>query len=140
MTEWNQTPAYNPFYREWSDPSNTWEVTVDMARLSDEGVCLYGVADTLSRTDEPYRIYHSQIHLNSTISWNDDLRFGRIETIDGPICYADARKVMTHEMGHSQGLGHTGVDPAVMRQGRTDYWRPQANDRDGLRAMYGAAP
>lgn len=140
MAEWNGVPAFNPFFREWTDPSNVWEVTVDMARLSDEGQCYFGITDTHWRDDSPYRIYNSEVHLNSTISWNDSLAFGVINTSDGPICRADARKVMTHEIGHAQGLGHTGVDPAVMRQGGTTYWRPQPNDKDGLQAIYGAAP
>lgn len=98
------------------------------------------ITDNHWRDDSPYRIYNSEVHLNSTISWNDSLAFGVINTSDGPICRADARKVMTHEIGHAQGLGHTGVDPAVMRQGGTTYWRPQPNDKDGLQAIYGAAP
>ena len=55
-------------------------------------------------------------------------------------CKGDARKVMTHELGHAHGLGHTGISPAVMRTGATTYWKPQANDKLGLQEIYGAYP
>lgn len=78
-----------------------------------------------SYTASPYRIYGADVLVNTLINWN---------------CHGDARKVTTHELGHAEGLGHTGISPAVMRSGATTYWKPQANDELGLQKIYGAYP
>lgn len=87
----------------------------------------------------PYRIHGADVYINTLINWNTTHTWvtGQAKAWQ---CYGDARKVMTHELGHVQGPGHTGVSPAVMRSGATTYWKPQANDDLGLQEIYGAYP
>jgi hypothetical protein len=68
----------------------------------------------------------------TTVTWNHSFTYGTN--------VADSRKVSMHEMGHVEALGHTGINPAVMRQGALSYWQPQYNDRIGIVAIYGAYP
>jgi len=48
---------------------------------------------------------------------------------------ADSRRVATHELGHSEALGHTNYT-AVMRTGAGSFWKPKANDIAGIQAIY----
>lgn len=48
----------------------------------------------------------------------------------------DARTVVAHEMGHSEGLGHTGHSPALMMSGETCCYTLQGDDIAGLQAIY----
>ena len=69
---------------------------------------------------------------SNLVTWNRTYTYGAY--------VADARKVAMHEMGHVEALGHTGISPAVMRQGALSYSVPQPNDVTGIIAIYGAYP
>ena len=45
--------------------------------------------------------------------------------------------MLAHEVGHTQGLGHTGYVQSVIGG---DYYLLQANDVEGLQHIYGAYP
>jgi hypothetical protein len=60
---------------------------------------------------------------------------------DGPLRSGstDFRRVATHEMGHALGMGHENNSniPAIMQPFISNTDRPTADDRAGIRAMYG---
>jgi predicted SprT family Zn-dependent metalloprotease len=78
----------------------------------------------------PWIIVSGLVEFNSYVTWNHSYTYacGR----------ADSRKVVTHELGHLQSLGHTNYT-AIMHQGAESFWTPQTNDKQGLQAIYGAA-
>ncbi len=46
-------------------------------------------------------------------------------------------KALTHEFGHSLGLDHGDITPAVMVPGWNNYKVPQTDDKKGIKAIYG---
>ena len=71
---------------------------------------------------------------NRNIVWNRSLDF----SCSGMVCRADARKVTNHEFGHMEGLGHETPTVAVLRQDALSFYAVQADDRNGIIAIYGA--
>ena len=71
----------------------------------------------------------SRIVFNSNKSWN----------ITGVSSGAgsDFRRVAVHELGHSLGLDHTTISPAIMRPNIGSVQVPQADDLNGVEAVYG---
>jgi len=54
--------------------------------------------------------------------------------------YFDFRRVAAHELGHALGLEHENIQPALMNPFYSQTIEtPQADDIDGLRALYGGA-
>lgn len=136
MAEFNVMPARNPYLKEITstatDDTYVWTSTTALGR------CTYaGVAHTVSSSN-PRRIVFTDMVFNRNISWNNTYNF-TVPPYPTP-CHADARKVATHEFGHVEGLGHTGISPAIMRQGAVTYWWAQPNDQSGIVAIYGAYP
>ena len=102
---------------------------------------MYGVTFPIVYDSSPTVIVAAEIIMNRLIAWNHTYNFACWQPEPGTtVCRADSRKVGTHELGHAEGLGHTGISPAVMRQGATTYWKAQANDKSGIIAIYGAYP
>lgn len=73
-----------------------------------------------------------KLKMNDEVQWNNSYVIGGLQ--------ADSRTVLSHEMGHGQGLGHTNIDAALMKTGGRPFWKPQSNDRAGIVAIYGAYP
>jgi len=139
MTEWNIVAARNPYLRETTSTSNM-EAFV-WASLTLLPYDVYGVTFNGISPSNPRQIVFSEIVMNRQIAWNHTFNFTCYQPEPGTtVCRADARKVSTHELGHAEGLGHTGISPAVMRQGAVTYWKPQTNDKSGIIAIYGAYP
>jgi hypothetical protein len=137
FSEYNNIAARNPFLRETTSTSS--DEIYAWAGVMSEGV--YAGTSISVQQSQPYHITHADIEFNSEIVWNRSLDFGLTYPEPGTTLYhADSRKVSNHEMGHAEGLGHTGIDPAIMRQGATTYYHVQANDRSGIIAIYGAYP
>jgi hypothetical protein len=134
MAEWNASPARNPYL----DPGG-FSSAITVGTFSPEDACTYGSTIVGAYLSSPYHIYSASIKINTHIQWNTTHTWDSDEA-KAWNCKGDARKVMTHELGHAQGLGHTGISPAVMRSLSTTYWKPQPNDVQGLQHIYGAYP
>jgi hypothetical protein len=125
---WNAAPARNPFVRG-TDVSTGTTVDVTMYPLDPTG-CTWGKTN-LFYGSNPHVIASAVIWINlSSMTWNHSYRYD---------CgSADSRYVVTHELGHLQGLGHTSYS-ALMHQGGEPFWQPRTNDIQGLQAIYGSA-
>lgn len=135
--EWNNIAARNPHLQETT--STTSDEVYAWAGVMPDGIYA-GTTDSYQGS-QPYHITHADIEFNSNVAWNRLLDFSVTYPEPGTTLYhADARKVANHEMGHAEGLGHTGINPAIMRQGATTYYHVQSNDAAGIVAVYGAYP
>lgn len=76
----------------------------------------------------PHVIVESDTTFNSLVTWDHSFNYD--------VYLADSRKVATHELGHGEGLGHTGYT-AIMHQGAESFWVPQTNDIQGMQHVYG---
>lgn len=121
MSAWNSQAARNPFYNE----SGSGAVSAHRTATS---VSTYW-AETITYSNSSNVVTSATIKFNELVTWNRSYTWGTF--------VADARKVATHEIGHSQALGHTGIT-AVMKQGEVNVSTPQTNDLQGLQAIYGA--
>ncbi len=138
--QWNGIAARNPHLQETASTANDEVYVWDALGVLPDNV--YAETTVYSLIAAPYSIVGAEILFNRSIVWNHNYDFSVISTPDPTVFIyrADARKVASHELGHAEGLGHTGISPAVMRQGATTYWKPQANDKSGIIAIYGAYP
>lgn len=93
----------------------------------------YGAMEGDRTAGAPAFFTDVRVRMNVNVTWNRSYVYGPL--------VADARAALSHEVGHGQGLGHTGISPAIMRATvASSYWRPQSNDVSGIRAIYGAYP
>lgn len=96
----------------------------------------YGTVNHSSQYNEWYAPFISIpiVMENGHITWNTNLQFNcNFSTGYGTY---DARTVIAHEMGHSEGLGHTGFSPTLMESGTTCCYTLQSNDINGLQNIY----
>ncbi len=130
---YNDIAARNPLLVQTTD-STIDELTIT---TTDQVYYQYGYTTNTIQASAPFHITKSVIKLNRLIVWNRTKDYGCSATV----CHADARKVMNHEMGHAQGLGHeaSGV-AAIMVQGPVSYYPVQRDDINGITAIYGAYP
>jgi hypothetical protein len=127
INQWHLVCAANPILNEVSTNVGT-PIQEYRGSLDDPSAW----AETLvsAQSASPHRIVSALTRFNYLVTWNRSLTFDAT--------HADARKVATHELGHAEGLGHTGHSPAVMRQGATTYWKVQTDDVLGMQAAYGS--
>jgi hypothetical protein len=137
--QWNNIAARNPHLQETISTSND-EVTVDDTSYGwPEGV--YAQTTLAAQSSGTHRLVHAYMSFNHGVSWNHSYDFSVTgPDPDSPIYHAHSRKVAVHELGHAEGMGHTGHSPAIMRNGPTTYWTVQADDRAGIIDVYGAYP
>ncbi len=138
--EYNPIAARNPHLQEIG-VSRSAEIVISTQDIpfTIEG-CTFGYTD-ISYDLEPgslHRISHAKIYLNSRIAWNRSLTF----SCDGAsVGQADARKVMTHEMGHAEGLSHQAPGASsIMIQGALPYYHIGAADDNNIQLIYGSYP
>lgn len=122
MGYWNNQPARNPFHYE-----STTGTKVNVHRTTTSGSDVWAEAYTYSNSSNV--VTSAMIGFNPLVTWNRSYTYDTYK--------ADARKVATHEIGHTQALGHTGFT-AVMQQRPLSLHTPQTNDTHGLQAIYGA--
>lgn len=72
----------------------------------------------------------ANIEINPMFNYNNNLDWSGNS--------ADGQQMATHEMGHVEGLGHTGFTSAIMYPfaPNAPYHTPQTNDIQGIQAIY----
>jgi hypothetical protein len=140
----NSLPARNPYIVVTAD-SSLDEITAKAVDLDNHKLAAETVYQPNFLTDASSTnlIDHAKIKFNTEIEWRRQLGAGCY--VQGPyeieVCWADARKVANHEMGHVQGLAHEWSPViAVMRTGGVDYYALQPDDVAGIQHIYGAYP
>lgn len=94
------------------------------------GLTPKGLAQTIVHFDTNMVINDADIHVNGA-----DYKF----SLQGSGSIPDVRSILTHEMGHSVGLGHSSVMNATMfaTYGGGVAWRSlEADDSDGICSLY----
>jgi hypothetical protein len=81
---------------------------------------------------------HVWIDFNSDINWNLSYKYNCVwdSSWSSYRCAADAGKVATHEMGHAEGLGHSGGVPTIMKQGAVSFRSLKTDDINGIKWIY----
>lgn len=98
--------------------------------------------DIIAQTINCYRLDNGGI-VNAPVFFNNRINWA---VYDGPLIpgVTDIRRVVLHELGHVAGLNHPDdADQnviAVMNGRVSSIDRPQADDIDGMRAVYGGGP
>lgn len=137
FSQWNSIAARNPHLQETTSTSND-ELLV---RLDSLALSTYAVTGVSYQQTSPYRILACEMVFNSNIFWNHSMNYSSFQLPSGEMRYrADSRKVAVHEVGHCEGLGHSGLSNAIMKQGAVPFVTVQSNDRSGIIAVYGAYP
>lgn len=128
---WNAQPARNPHLVE---TTNLGDYTIYVRRADTDYWC--GQIDVWGCThdnvlSDGHTIWMSMVYLNENVTWNRTLTYGPGNLV------ADSRKVITHELGHAEALGHTSYT-AIMHQGDEQFYTVQHNDCLGIQAIYGS--
>lgn len=124
ITKWNAICAVNPLLAVGSGVNydiGEYRGTIPSDPTAWASTDVYASGNT---------IVDAETTFNSTVTWNHSFSYP-------DSTHADSRKVSTHEMGHSEGLGHTSYT-AVMHQGAESFWVPQTNDIQGMQHVYGS--
>ena len=126
IPQWNGAPARNPILAETSSYDNGL-IWVFRGSLYDPTAW----GQTVPSWNSSNRITGANVRFNDLVSWNHTFVYAPYQ--------ADSRKVTDHELGHSEGMGHSSA-VALMRQGALAHWALQTDDRNGVIAIYGAYP
>ena len=134
---YNDIAARNPHLVQTTDSSiDDYTVTT----VNDPVLLPYyalGVTTITFQSASPYHITHAVTKFNRNIIWNRSQDYSCSSTV----CHGDARKVTNHEFGHMEGLDHEASPTvSIMRQGALSFYAVQADDRNGIIAVYGAYP
>lgn len=143
ISNFNSTPAWNPYYSAcYTSGCGAVSYTYGPTEL-----CAGGVTDssqyrapfqaTVNGSTSWYAAFNSvpiTIEHDSTLRWNTNMQFN-FSCSPGSATY-DASVVVAHEMGHSEGLGHTGHSPTLMMSGETCCRTLQNDDIHGLKYIY----
>jgi hypothetical protein len=143
ISNFNGAPAFNPYYSACYT-SGCGAVSYTYGPTP---ACAGGITDvsnygtpfqaTIGGTTDWYAAFNSvpiTIEHDSYVTWNTNMQFS-FNCGTGTSTY-DAYVVVAHEMGHSQGLGHTGFSPTLMMSGQTCCRTLQTNDIQGLQHIY----
>jgi Matrixin len=125
MSKWNAICAVNPYL--YVGTGVNYNYGVYRGSLTDPTA--WAETNNIYYTNSPHYIIESDTTFSSSVTWN--------HTYTYDVYVADSRKVGTHELGHGEGLGHTGYT-AVMHQGAESFWVPQSNDIQGMQHIYGS--
>jgi hypothetical protein len=128
-------------FNQYSDPcAGVAPLTVNDSR---NGVAfrddLCGFAfdeDTLAVTLRTFQLNADPTIVEADIVFNDNVSW---DVYDGPLRPGppDFRRVATHELGHVIGLEHEDDVPALMNSAISGIYMPNADDRNGVSALYG---
>ncbi|MEO6892200.1 MAG: matrixin family metalloprotease [Ktedonobacteraceae bacterium] len=143
ISNFNSAPAWNPYYSACYT-SGCGAVSYTYAPTL---ACSGGVTDvsgygtpfqaTVNGQTSWYAALNSVpiiIEHDNFVKWNTNMQFN-FNCSAGTATY-DAYVVIAHEMGHSEGLGHTNHSPALMMSGETCCRTLQNDDKNGLHAIY----
>lgn len=142
ISNFNAAPAWNPYY----SACYTARCGNVFYFYAPTEPCAGGVTDisqygtpfqaTINGTTYWYAAFNSvsiTIEHDSYVTWNTNMQFN---FNCGSGATYDAYVVVAHEMGHSEGLGHTGFSPTLMKSGETCCRTLQSNDIAGLQHIY----
>lgn len=140
LQEWNAETVFNfvPVL-QYSDPCgansvNSVDFTDDVCGSEFQDNTL---AVTLTRKETqilgPAKLVEADIVMNNAVEFN--VFDGRINQFQVP--GLDFRRIALHELGHVLGLGHETSEEAIMAPNIGDIDRLQADDIDGVNALYG---
>lgn len=143
ISNFNSAPAWNPFYSACYT-SGCGAVSYTYGPTP---ACAGGITDisqygtpfqaTINGVSYWYAAFNSvpiTIEHDNLVRWNTNMQFN-FNCSPGAATY-DAYVVIAHEMGHSEGLGHTGFSPTLMMSGETCCRTLQSNDKGGLYHIY----
>ena len=135
--QWNTQTAFDLTVNKnvYSDPCEEADTRNGSAYTEDECGTAFGegvLAVTYSYyyTNNPDEVVEADILFNAAEEW---------DVYDGPLrTEIDFRRVAVHEIGHLLGLGHEQVEVAIMAPKVSSLTVPQADDLEGVAALYGS--
>ena len=122
--QWTGVAACNPFL--YTTGSGV-DADIGLYRGTTVYSDSWAETQTITLSSDVHKVVAANVTFNKLVTWN------RTYTYD--VYKADARKVATHELGHTEALGHTGYT-AVMHQGAESFWTLRTNDVQGMQAVY----